>query len=132
MHIKGAGSPIMDIVPQNEELIIQTRVLPQDIDVVYPGLVAKVRLSAFKAKTVPQLTGTVLMVSPDRFIDEVTGQPFYLARIKLFDDELSQLSHISLYPGMPADVFIITGVRTFLHYLMAPVTDTLQRAFKED
>ncbi|MGC6366897.1 MAG: HlyD family type I secretion periplasmic adaptor subunit [Candidatus Marinamargulisbacteria bacterium] len=127
-----AGSPIMDIVPQNEELIIQTRVLPQDIDVVYPGLVAKVRLSAFKAKTVPQLTGTVLTVSPDRFIDEVTGQPFYLARIKLFDDELSQLSHISLYPGMPADVFIITGVRTFLHYLMAPVTDTLQRAFKED
>jgi HlyD family type I secretion membrane fusion protein len=126
------GNPIMDIVPQDEELIIEARIQPQDIDVVQIGLVAKVRLSAFKSKTVPMVMGKVIQVSPDRFTDQMTGMPYFTARVKLDETELKSLNGISLYPGMTADVYIVTGARTFIAYLMSPITDTFRKTFKEE
>lgn len=126
------GAPIMDIVPQDDELIIEAQVKPQDIDVVHQGMLARVRLTAFKVRRVPTLEGNVTYVSADRFVDEVTGIPYYLARIKIDREVLESVTDdVELYPGMPADVLIVTGARTVMSYLFDPITDTFDKAFKE-
>ena len=128
----GSGEPIMDIVPIDDELVIEARVSPQDIDVVHKGLKAKVRLSAFKARKVPMLRGEVVNVSADKFMDRATHQSFYKARIRIDPEILKKVKGIEqLYPGMPAEVLIVTGERTFLSYLISPITDSFVRAFRE-
>lgn len=127
------GTPIMEIVPQNDRLIIEASVSPQDIDVVHEGLEAKVMLSAYKSRFVPRLSGKVIHVSADRFTDENTGQPYYLARVEISEGVLEKLSaDVELYPGMPAETFIVTGSRTFLGYMLSPIIDSFHRAFKEE
>lgn len=125
------GEKILDIVPQDDKLIIEAKVHPQDIDVVRAGLVARVRLSAYKTRTVPPVDGIVRHVSADRFTDDRTGQSYYLARIEIDDDELRPLQNVELYPGMPADVLIVTGERTLLSYLFSPITESFSKAFRE-
>jgi HlyD family type I secretion membrane fusion protein len=128
---------IMTIIPQNDELIIESKLNPQDIDVVQVGLQAKVNLSAYKARYVPALMGEVVYVAPDKITDPATKMSYYVIRIKI--DEASEKNkiimtskNIKLYPGMPAEVFVITGKRTFLSYLLDPVKKTFRRGFKED
>ena len=136
-HTKGAVIPpageIMNIVPQNDDLIIEARVKPVDIDLVKQGLKAKISLSAFKAKKVPKLDGEILTVSADIMIDEATGENYFLARIAISTDSLANLNEkIELYPGMPAETYIITGSRTILAYLIAPIKDASYKAFRDD
>ena len=136
-HTKGAvippGGEIMNIIPQDEELIIEVRVNPRDIDIVRKGLKAKVNLSAFKAKKVPKLDGIVVGVSADIIIDEQTGEQYFLGRIKITDASLKKLhSEIKLYPGMPAEAFIITGSRSLLNYLTSPIKDATYKAFRDE
>lgn len=126
------GTPIMDIIPQNDDLVIDAQVSPQDIDVVHAGLDARVRLTAFRARTTPIIEGKVVNVSADKFTDKATNQSYYVARVKINPDMLHKLEGVKLYPGMPADVLIITGSRTFLHYLMGPITDTMRHSFREE
>jgi HlyD family type I secretion membrane fusion protein len=127
-----AGAPIMDIVPQNDRLIIEAQVLPQDIDVVHEGLAAKVMLSAYKSRFVPRLNGKVVQVSADRFLNENTGEPYFLVRVEIDKDALDGLpNEVALYPGMPAEVFITTGEGTFLQYLASPIIDSFRRGFRE-
>lgn len=123
------GDKIMDIVP-TDELLVQAAVSPQDIDVVTEGLEARVRLNAYKSRNTPMITGKVIYVSADRFENQQTGQSFYWARIKMNPDELAK-NKLRLTPGMPSDVLIITGERSLVAYLMAPITDSLQKAFRE-
>jgi HlyD family type I secretion membrane fusion protein len=125
------GEKILDIVPQDDKLIIEAKVNPQDIDVVRAGLIARVRLSAYKTRTVPPVDGIVRHVSADRFTDERSGQSYYLARIEIDDEELRPLKAVELYPGMPADVLIVTGERTLLSYLFSPITESFSKAFRE-
>lgn len=125
------GDPIMDIVPQDDELIIEARVLPTDIDIVYAGLDARVRLSAFKVREVPMLNGKVKHVSADSFIDKSSGEQFYTARIKVNDGELDALEGVELYPGMPADVLVVTGAKTPLQYLLDPLSSYALKAMRE-
>ena len=125
------GAKIADIVPQDDKLIVEAKVQPQDIDVVRAGLLARVRLSAYKTRNVPPVDGIVRHVSPDRFTDERTGQSYYLARIEIDDKELKPLKEVELYPGMPTDVLIVIGERTLLSYLFAPITDSFNKAFRE-
>jgi HlyD family type I secretion membrane fusion protein len=135
IHTKGGvispGERIMEIVPSNDRHIIECQISPQDIDVVRPGLPARVRMSAYKSRKTPQFDGEVTQVSADKFTDERTGQSFYLARIEVDQQELDTLPDIKLYPGMPAEVLITTGERTLLEYLLSPFTDTFNRAFRE-
>ena len=94
---------------------------------------AKVQLTAFKAKKVPKLNGEVLSVSADILLDEITAEQYFLARIKIDQTELSELkSNISLYPGMPAQIFIIVGSRSLFDYLFSPITEAAYKAFRED
>lgn len=136
VHTEGGvikpGEKILDIIPLSDEMTVEARVSPQDIDVVHDGLDARVRLTAFKARQVPPVMGTVTFVSGDQYTDERTGQSYFLARIKIKAGELEQLEGIALSPGMPADVLIITGSRTFLAYMMDPITQSFQHSFRQD
>lgn len=127
------ASEIMDVVPEGEELIIEAKIKPQDIDSVHEGLKAKVSLTAYKGKKVPKLNGEVINVSADIMANEQTRESYFLARIRIDQKELSNLKEqITLHPGMPAQVFIITGSRSMLSYLLTPVQDSFYKAFREE
>ncbi len=128
----GPGQPIMDIVPSEDRLIVEARVKPQDIDVVRKGLTARVRLTAYKTRQVPPVEGTVTTVSADRLEDERTGEIYFAARVAIDDEELEKLEgNVKLSPGMPADVLIVTGSRTLFAYLMSPISESFNKAFRE-
>jgi HlyD family type I secretion membrane fusion protein len=126
------GGPVLDLVPRDDRLVIETKVRPTDIDVVHVGLLAKVVLSAFKMRTTPQLSGEVVRVSADALKDERTGELYYSARIVADPDQLEDLPDIHLQPGMPAETLIVTGERTMLQYLLQPIRDTFRTAFREE
>lgn len=126
------GATIMEVVPQNDHLIIDAKIKPNDIDVVNAGLPARVKLSAFKVKKVPILHGKVKYVSPDQLTEPTTNAPYFLAEVEIDNDQLAKESDISLYPGMQAEVLIVTGSRTFFEYLIQPIQDTMRRAFREE
>lgn len=125
------GETIMTLVPSNEKLIVEARVNPQDIDVVHNGLPARVRLSAYSARYVPPVRGSVITVSADRFDDANTGMSYFLARIEIPAEEMDALEDVKLTPGMPAEALIVTGYRTMLSYLIHPIRDSFGRAFRE-
>jgi HlyD family type I secretion membrane fusion protein len=125
------GAPILDIVPADEMLVIEARVDPIDIDIVHAGLEAEIRLSAFRADEIPVIKGIVENVSADSLIDQATGQAYYTARVILAKG--AQLPKDKpLYPGMPAEVLIVTGERTALSYLVEPITRSLNRSLREN
>ena len=130
--IIGSGQPILDIVPQNEDLIIEARVSPLDIDVVTIGMTAQVHLSAFSQRNLPRIEGIVSAISADRLVDPITGQAFFKATIEIDRAVLDSLgADIVLTSGMPAEVMIVTGEQTLLGYLVEPARNTLRRAFRE-
>ncbi len=126
------GTPIAEIVPQSDNMIIEARVSPNDIDSVTSGQEASIRFSSFGRSAVPTIYGSVLSISADRFEDENTGAPYYLARIAVSPEGMEELGNLTLVPGMPAEVFINIGSRTFLQYLMKPLTNALARSFREE
>ena len=125
------GEALMDIVPVNDELIIEAKVQVQDIDVVHADLPARVRLTAYKTRQVPMIEGIVKNVSADRFTDERSGVPYYIARVGIPHSALEELPNVKLYPGMPADVLIVTGERTMLSFLFSPIRESFSKAFRE-
>lgn len=129
--VVGPGEALMEIVPAGDRLVVEARVEPMDIDSVYRGLPAQVRLTAFSQITTPALSGEVARVSADRLVDERTGAPYYEARIAL-DAGQPGLADLKLQPGMPAEVMIVTGERTALEYLLEPIVASFGRALRED
>jgi len=129
----GPGEPILDIVPFEEDLLIDARVAPIDIDAVAPGQTAQVHLTAYRQRNLPRIDGRVRQVSADRLVDEATGEPYFLARVEVDRDRLDALDEgIQLLPGMPAEVLILTGERTALAYLLDPFVDTFRRGLREE
>jgi HlyD family secretion protein/epimerase transport system membrane fusion protein len=126
------GQRLLDIVPEDDTLVIEAQVSPNDIDVVYAGLPSQVRLTAFKQRNTPMLAGELTRVSADSFTDERSGASYFLARVTIDAAELKKLDGRELYPGMGAEVMIKTGKRTTMDYILAPLTDSLRRAFRED
>ena len=110
----GPGMRIVDIVPQEEDLIIEAEVPPIDIDRVEIGQNATVRFSTFGMGSVPRIHGEVINISAESMINETTNIPYYLARVEVSPDSLDDLGGLVLVPGMPAEVYIATGERTFL------------------
>jgi HlyD family secretion protein len=128
-----AGETIMEIVPDSDDLQIEARVDPKDIDHVKNGQKAFVRLTAFNQRTTPQLNGDVTYVSADVGKDQQqAGKTFYTIRVVLPEEERRRLSGQQLVPGMPAEVYVQTGSRTMMSYLFEPITDQLRRAFVEN
>jgi HlyD family secretion protein len=137
----GPGQEVLEISPINDVLIIEAKVPQKNIDSVHAGLVAKIRFSAFKARTTPLFIGKVISISPDLVQErnqalaaQTGGEPFYSARIEIDMEEFNKVAkakNLVLHPGMQAEVQIVTGTRTLLRYMLDPVTDTMFKAFKE-
>lgn len=125
------GDPIMDLIPARDQLVAEVNVQPNDIDVVYPGLQAEVRLPAFKQRLVPYLHGHVTFLAADVTTDPQTRQSYYRAYIAIDQDQLARLPSVFLVPGMPVEGHIQTGRRSFWRYMTQPVRDSLARAFHE-
>ncbi|MEA2794860.1 MAG: rane fusion protein type secretion system [Bradyrhizobium sp.] len=126
-----AGDAIMLIVPDADNLTVEAKVNPQDIDQVRPGQIALLRLSAFNQRTTPEIYGTVTRISADASTDQRTGQTYYTIRIAMPGDEVAKLGEIRMVPGMPVEAFVQTGDRTMISYLVKPLHDQLMRMFRE-
>lgn len=135
VHAPGAvispAEPVMLIVPDQDRLALDARIAPQDIDQLHLGQKAVLRLSAFDLRTTPELNGTVSRIAADLTTDRATGISYYLVRIELPPAELARLGDLALVPGMPAEAFIQTGERSALSYVLKPLSDQIQRAFRE-
>ena len=125
------GEKIMDVVPEKGGLIVEATVAPEDVKDLHVGMSAEVHLTAYKQRTVPIIHGKVLQVSADRLTDTKTGTGYYLAQVKVDEQELAELKDVRLAPGMPALVMIPTGERSALDYLLRPLTDSLNKSFRE-
>ena len=126
------AEPIMYIVPSDSELVVDARVEPINIDQMYPGQDAVMRFSAFNTRTTPEIFGKIAKTSPDVTVDEQTGLSYYKAEVKMNEGELAKLEGQELVAGMPVEVYIQTGERTPLNYLMKPITDYFNRALTEE
>lgn len=126
------GGAVLDVVPVAERLVVEARVLPDDIDVVRTGLEARVRLTAYKARSHISLIGKVTHVSGSTFRDEhAQSRSFYKTRVEIDAKELDKVERGLLIPGMLAQVEIVAGKRSAMRYLFDPIIDSMNRAFKE-
>jgi epimerase transport system membrane fusion protein len=127
-----SGNPLLDIVPEQGELLVHAQLSPIDIDRVSVGMEATIRFSAFKNATTPIIHGVLTKVSADRLVDEQTGNPYYLARVEVTEEGRAMLGSLTLVPGMPAEVLIKTGERTLFQYLAQPARNLFARSLIED
>lgn len=126
------GETIVEIVPSDEELTLEARIDPNDIDVIAPGQRAAVVLLAYPRRNLPKIYGELVSVSADSLVDSATGETYYLAKIIIEDEEIARLGEdIALVPGMSVEVLIEVSSRTFLDYLFEPVLRYSGRAFRE-
>lgn len=128
-----SGKPIVEILPSDAPLIIEILISRTDIDDIARGQAAVVRLSALNQRTTPVLNGEVIYISADAITDTTTGtaREVYVARVNLRVEELQRARGFIPTPGMPAEVMIQTAERTFAQYIAKPITDSMQRAFRE-
>ncbi len=126
------GEPILDIVPTEDDLVIEARVSPNDIDAVKPGQIAQVHLTPYHTRYTKLLHGSLRDISADTLTDEKTGTRYYKANI-VVDHEavLDAGENIVLSAGMPAEVYIRTGEHTLLTYMVEPFSRSLRRSFRE-
>jgi epimerase transport system membrane fusion protein len=126
-----AGQPLLEVVPTEDDLVIYAFVDPDDIDEVRIGMSADVQLTSFTRRKRVPLEGVVAGLSADRISDPETGLGYFRARIELNDD-IIESAKTTLVAGMGAEVFIRTGARTLLDYLLSPITRSLQHGLREN
>ena len=126
-----SGQPIMNIVPEDDKLIVEAKVMPTDVDNVNVGQEARLRITPLNQRATPELLGEVVLVSADILTDE-DAQQYYIARISIPDSEYVKLGDKDIRPGFPVEVTFSGGKRTMIQYLAEPLTGTLRRAMKEE
>ena len=125
------AKPIVTIIPDGEQLVVEAQVRPDQIDKVKQGSTAGIRFPAFNARTTPRLHGTVTIVSPAQIMGE-QGKAYFTAMIEIPASELRKINaRHRLLPGMPAEVYIETGSRSMLSYILKPLIDAMMPAFRE-
>jgi HlyD family secretion protein len=130
------GAAVMDIVPEGQDLIVEARVRPEDADDLHPGLEGEVMITAFTGRNLPRLNGDVRRVSADRFVDERSGQPYFVVQMGVSRAELERLNPSAsgarqLRPGLPAQVMIPTRKRTALQFFLEPLNQSIWGSFRE-
>jgi len=125
------GASVMSIVPEDDDLTVEIRIPPADIDRIAPGQASRLRFTVFNQRTTPELDGQVGVVAAATTIDRATGQPYYLATVDI-TQALDRLGDRKLMPGMPVEVYVQTDERTAISYLTKPFTDQMLRAFREE
>lgn len=126
-----ASEPAVELLPTTQELIIEARVQPQDVDVIRTGQKATLHFNALNIRTTPEVPATVFYVSADRFVDQSSQQPYYVARLEIDGELPVGLTRSQIYPGMPVTTFFSLGERTFADYLAKPILDSLNKSFRE-
>lgn len=128
--IKGAEL-LMEIVPEEADLIVEAQVPPVLIDKVRKGMEASMRFSAFNLRTTPVVTGTVQLVGADLLKGATPDKDYYLAQVRTTQEGLKELEGLDIQPGMPVDVIVKNGERTFMSYLIKPLVDSFALSFKD-
>jgi HlyD family secretion protein len=126
-----AGEPIMLIVPEADNLAVEAKANPADIDQLQIGERAMLRFTNFNQRSTPEIFGQVTRISADTSTDQRSGISYYTVRVSMPPAEVAKLGDVKLVPGMPVETFVETGNRTVLSYLAKPFTDQLKRAFRE-
>ena len=126
------GEPIMDIVPENEPLLVEMKISPRDIDSITVGSNAQIRLTAYNQRSMAPLDGKLTYIAADQSLDEKTDTAFFVARAEIAPAALAANPAARLYPGMPAEVIIVHKERRAIDYIISPISDSLNRAFRED
>ncbi|MEQ8287365.1 MAG: HlyD family type I secretion periplasmic adaptor subunit [Alphaproteobacteria bacterium] len=126
------AEPIMDIIPEDEPLVIEARINRQDIDSVHVGSKAQIRLTAYSQRRLAPLEGEVLYVAPDQTVDEQRDSSYYILRAAIAPEELAKREGIKLRPGMPANILVLKTPRKAIDYLIDPIVQSMDRAFREE
>ena len=126
-----ASEPAMLIVPESDDLTVEVKLPPQNIDQLVVGQPAVLRFSAFNQRTTPEINGSVVRISGDIILDQKSGATYYLVHIATPMEEIARLERLKLVPGMPVEAFIQTEARTVLSYLIKPLHDQILKAFRE-
>jgi HlyD family secretion protein len=126
-----AGDAIMLIVPESDNLQVEAKISPRDIDQIQVGQPAMLRFSAFNLRTTPEINGAITRIAADTTTDQRTGQTYYNTRIAMTKGEIARLGEVKLIPGMPVEAFVQTGERSVMSYLIKPLQDQFMRAFRE-
>jgi HlyD family secretion protein len=126
------GEQVMLIVPNNDDLGIEVQIRPGDIDQVSVGQKSALRFTSLNHGTTPEISGTVTRVGADLAHHEASMPSYFVARVSVDSAELKKLHGVKLVPGMPVEVYIETGERTALSFLMKPLSDQASRAFREN
>jgi len=126
-----AADPVLYLVPQDRPLLVAARVDPIHVDEVYVSQPVRLRFSTFDSRTTPELMARVMQVSADSFVDERTQASYYRAEIVLDAGELEKLGDLTIVPGMPVEAFIRTSDRSPLAYLVQPLANYFNKAFRE-
>ena len=126
------GGVVLDVVPVSEKMVVEAKVLPDDIDVVHEGINARIRFTAYKARAHKAYGGKVIKVSPATYQDDKTGARYYLATIEIPDIGSGELDSKLLQAGMLAEVNFTGSARSPLRYLLDPLIQSMGRAFKEE
>jgi membrane fusion protein, protease secretion system len=126
------GFKLMDIVPKEDGLVIDGQLPVNLVDKVYAGLPVNMLFTAFNQNKTPRIPGVITNVSADRFTDERTGQPYYKVTSKVAPEGLKLIDGLKIRPGMPVEMFIVTGERTMMNYLFKPIFDHLKLSMSEE
>ena len=126
------GFKLMDIVPVDDSLVVEGQLPVHLVDKVYPGLPVNLIFTAFNQNKTPHIPGEVVNVSADRFIEEQTGQPYYKVTSKVAPEGVKMIVNLKIRPGMPVDMFVKTGERTMMNYLLRPILDHLKLSMSEE
>ncbi|MBX3482744.1 MAG: HlyD family type I secretion periplasmic adaptor subunit [Phenylobacterium sp.] len=131
--VVGGGEVMMDVVPSGVPLTVTAMIKPEDVDEVHVGMDARVKLTGLNQRFNDSLDAKVSVVSADRITNEKNGQAFYRVDLKLAPTELKKLKKgVQLTPGMPAMALIVTGKRSVMGFIVSPIVDTLEDAFREE
>lgn len=128
----GPGFRMMDVVPSDDPLIVEGQLPVHLIDKVHPNLKVELIFTAFNQNLTPHIPGIVTNVSADRLIDEKSGVPYYSVKAKVAPEGMKLISNLQIRPGMPVDLFVKTGERTMMNYLLKPILDHLKMSMTEE
>lgn len=126
------GEQLMLVVPEADSLTVEARIATHDIDQIRLGQPVELVFSAFNQRTTPVIDGEVVTIAPDLVTDQRTGISYYPIRVRPKPESVKKLQGLTLYPGMPAEVFVKIADRTVISYLAKPLTEQMRHTFRED
>jgi HlyD family secretion protein len=124
------GQPVLDLLPLDDRLVVESKVLPTDVEQLRIGQRVNVRLSALRQRTTPLLAGRLTYVSADQQTDQ-QGNAFFLARAEIDAGEITRVPGLVMTAGMPTELFVLGETRSALSYLVSPITNSLRRALRD-